>query len=204
MRTFTPKADEVTRQWHVIDAEDIILGRLATHAATLLRGKHKPTFAPHVDTGDFVIVINADKVALSGAKAEQKLDHRHSGYPGGLKSTSYGELLEKNPRRVIEKAVAGMLPHNKLGVARLLAGDDLHQALLGATQGGGRGCRSVRCAPRPRPSPRRRGRPRRARRNRLPPRLNQHPPPRPSWPAAGTAISGPRGACRTAALCAHA
>ena len=84
MRTFTPKADEVTRQWHVIDAEDIILGRLATHAATLLRGKHKPTFAPHVDTGDFVIVINADKVALSGAKAEQKLDHRHSGYPGGL------------------------------------------------------------------------------------------------------------------------
>ena len=115
MRTFTPKADEVTRQWHVIDAEDIILGRLATHAATLLRGKHKPTFAPHVDTGDFVIVINADKVALSGAKAEQKLDHRHSGYPGGLKSTSYDELLEKNPRRVIEKAVAGMLPHNKLG-----------------------------------------------------------------------------------------
>ena len=115
MHTFTPKADEVTRQWHVIDAEDIILGRLATHAATLLRGKHKPTFAPHVDTGDFVIVINADKVALSGAKAEQKLDHRHSGYPGGLKSTSYGELLEKNPRRVIEKAVAGMLPHNKLG-----------------------------------------------------------------------------------------
>jgi large subunit ribosomal protein L13 len=115
VRTFTPKADEVTRQWHVIDAEDIILGRLATHAATLLRGKHKPTFAPHVDTGDFVIVINADKVALSGAKAEQKLDHRHSGYPGGLKSTSYGELLEKNPRRVIEKAVAGMLPHNKLG-----------------------------------------------------------------------------------------
>jgi large subunit ribosomal protein L13 len=115
VRTFTPKADEVTRQWHVIDAEDIVLGRLATHAATLLRGKHKPTFAPHVDTGDFVIVINADKVALSGAKAEQKLDHRHSGYPGGLKSTSYGELLEKNPRRVIEKAVAGMLPHNKLG-----------------------------------------------------------------------------------------
>ena len=115
MRTFTPKADEVTRQWHVIDAEDIVLGRLATHAATLLRGKHKPTFAPHIDTGDHVIVINADKVALSGAKAEQKLDHRHSGYPGGLKSTSYGELLEKNPRRVIEKAVAGMLPHNKLG-----------------------------------------------------------------------------------------
>jgi len=115
VRTFTPKADDVTAQWHVIDAEDVVLGRLATHAATLLRGKHKPTFAPHVDTGDFVIVINADKVALSGAKAEQKFDHRHSGFPGGLRSTSYGELLEKNPRRVIEKAVAGMLPHNKLG-----------------------------------------------------------------------------------------
>ena len=115
MRTFTPKADDVTAQWHVIDAEDVVLGRLATHAATLLRGKHKPTFAPHVDTGDFVIVINADKVALSGAKAEQKFDRRHSGFPGGLRSTSYGELLEKNPRRVIEKAVAGMLPHNKLG-----------------------------------------------------------------------------------------
>jgi large subunit ribosomal protein L13 len=114
VRTFTPKADEVTRQWHVIDAEDVVLGRLATHAATLLRGKHKATFAPHVDTGDFVIVINADKVALSGAKAEQKLDHRHSGFPGGLKSTTYRDLLEKNPRRVIEKAVAGMLPHNKL------------------------------------------------------------------------------------------
>ena len=115
MRTFTPKADEVTRQWHVIDAEDVVLGRLATHAATLLRGKHKPTFAPHVDTGDFVIVVNADKVALTGAKAEQKLDHRHSGYPGGLKSTTYGDLRQKNPRRMIEKAVAGMLPHNKLG-----------------------------------------------------------------------------------------
>ena len=115
MRTFTPKAGEVTRQWHVIDAEDVVLGRLATHAATLLRGKHKPTFAPHVDTGDFVIVVNADKVALTGAKAEQKLDHRHSGYPGGLKSTTYGDLRQKNPRRMIEKAVAGMLPHNKLG-----------------------------------------------------------------------------------------
>jgi len=115
VRTFTPKAGEVTGKWHVIDAEGVVLGRLATHAATLLRGKHKPTFAPHVDTGDFVIVINAEKVALSGAKAEQKLDQRHSGYPGGLKSVTYGELLEKNPRRVIEKAVAGMLPHNKLG-----------------------------------------------------------------------------------------
>lgn len=115
MRTYTPKPGEVTRHWHVIDAQDVVLGRLASQAATLLRGKHKPTFAPHVDTGDFVIVINAEKVALTGSKADQKLDQRHSGYPGGLRSTSYRDLLAKNPRRVIEKAVAGMLPHNRLG-----------------------------------------------------------------------------------------
>jgi large subunit ribosomal protein L13 len=119
MRTYSPKAGEVTRQWHVIDATDVVLGRLASHAAVLLRGKHKPTFAPHVDTGDFVIIINADKVALSGSKREQKQDYRHSGYPGGLRSTSYGELLESNPRRAIEKAVKGMLPHNKLGRAQI-------------------------------------------------------------------------------------
>ena len=114
MRTYSPKPGEVERQWHVIDATDVVLGRLATQAATLLRGKHKPTFAPHVDTGDFVIVINAEKVALSGDKANQKKDYRHSGYPGGLSETSYGRLLQTNPRRVIEKAVGGMLPHNKL------------------------------------------------------------------------------------------
>jgi large subunit ribosomal protein L13 len=119
VRTYTPKPGEVTRQWYVIDATDVVLGRLATQAATLLRGKHKPTFAPHVDTGDFVIVINAEKVSLSGAKRDQKMDYRHSGYPGGLSATSYGELLESNPRRAIEKAVKGMLPHNKLGRQQL-------------------------------------------------------------------------------------
>jgi large subunit ribosomal protein L13 len=115
MRTYTPKAGDVTREWHVIDATDVVLGRLASQAATLLRGKHKPTFAPHVDGGDFVIIINADKVALTGSKKTQKMDYRHSGYPGGLRATSYTELLETNPRRAVEKAVKGMLPHNKLG-----------------------------------------------------------------------------------------
>ena len=114
MRTYTPKPGDVERQWYVIDASDVVLGRLATHVATLLRGKHKPTFAPHVDTGDFVVVVNAGKVALTGAKADQKMDYRHSGYPGGLRATSYAELLEKNPRRAVEKAVKGMLPHNRL------------------------------------------------------------------------------------------
>jgi large subunit ribosomal protein L13 len=114
VRTFTPKAGEVTREWHVIDATDVVLGRLAVQVATLLRGKHKPIFASHVDTGDFVIVINADKVALTGTKKESKIDYRHSGFPGGLRATNYTELLETNPRRAIEKAVKGMLPHNKL------------------------------------------------------------------------------------------
>ncbi|HZY28504.1 MAG: 50S ribosomal protein L13 [Jiangellaceae bacterium] len=115
MRTFSPKPGDVQRQWHVIDATDVVLGRLATQIATLLRGKHKPVYAPHVDTGDFVIVINAEKVALTGTKRENKVEYRHSGYPGGLRSTSYDELLAKNPRRVVEKAVKGMLPHTTLG-----------------------------------------------------------------------------------------
>ncbi len=119
MRTYTPKPGEVEQTWYVIDATDVVLGRLASHVATLLRGKNKPQFAPHVDTGDFVIVVNADKVALTGAKREQKLDYRHSGYPGGLRATSYVELLEKNPRRAVEKAVKGMLPHTTLGRAQL-------------------------------------------------------------------------------------
>lgn len=114
MRTYTPKANEVERKWHVIDATDVVLGRLATHAAQLLRGKHKPQFAPHVDTGDFVIVINADKIALTGNKRANKVAYRHSGFPGGLSSQTYEELLTKSPERAIEKAVAGMLPHNKL------------------------------------------------------------------------------------------
>ncbi len=118
-RTYTPKAGQVQRDWVVIDATDVVLGRLASHAATLLRGKHKPTFANHVDTGDFVIIINADKVALTGQKLQKKMAYRHSGYPGGLKSVSYAELLEKNPVRAVEKAVRGMLPKNTLGRQQL-------------------------------------------------------------------------------------
>jgi large subunit ribosomal protein L13 len=119
VRTYTPKPGEVEQTWYVIDATDVVLGRLASHVATLLRGKNKPQFAPHVDTGDFVIVVNADKVALTGSKREQKMDYRHSGYPGGLRATSYVELLEKNPRRAVEKAVKGMLPHTTLGRQQL-------------------------------------------------------------------------------------
>jgi large subunit ribosomal protein L13 len=115
VRTFSPKDSDITRQWHVIDASDVVLGRLASQAAVLLRGKHKPIFAPHVDTGDFVIVINADKIALSGNKLEQKKAYRHSGYPGGLRSVSYAELMDKHPERAVEKAVRGMLPKNSLG-----------------------------------------------------------------------------------------
>jgi large subunit ribosomal protein L13 len=115
VRTFSPKASDIQHQWHVIDASDVVLGRLASHAAVLLRGKHKPIFAPHVDTGDFVIVVNAEKVALSGRKLEQKRAYRHSGYPGGLRSMAYGELMDRHPERVIEKAVRGMLPKNSLG-----------------------------------------------------------------------------------------
>jgi large subunit ribosomal protein L13 len=115
VRTFSPKAGDIQRQWHVIDASDVVLGRLASHAATLLRGKHKPIFAPHVDTGDFVIVVNAEKIALSGNKLADKRAYRHSGYPGGLRSITYGALMAKNPERIVEKAVKGMLPKNTLG-----------------------------------------------------------------------------------------
>jgi large subunit ribosomal protein L13 len=115
VRTFSPKAGDIQHQWHVIDASDVVLGRLASHAAILLRGKHKPIYAPHVDTGDFVIVVNAEKVALSGRKLEQKHAYRHSGYPGGLRSVAYRDMLEKHPERLVEKAVRGMLPKNSLG-----------------------------------------------------------------------------------------
>jgi large subunit ribosomal protein L13 len=115
VRTFQPKSGSIQRQWLVIDASDVVLGRLASQAARLLRGKHKPIYAPHVDTGDFVIIINAGKVALTGAKREQKIAYRHSGYPGGLKQVPYTELLEKRPDRAVEKAVKGMLPHTSLG-----------------------------------------------------------------------------------------
>ena len=119
MRTYTPKPGEVPREWHVIDATDVVLGRLASQTAVLLRGKHKPTFAPHVDTGDFVIIVNASKVALTGAKAQQKKAYRHSGYPGGLKVTSYTEMLAKDPTKAVEKAVRGMLPKNSLARQQL-------------------------------------------------------------------------------------
>lgn len=115
VRTFSPKADDIKRQWHVVDASDVVLGRLASQVAVLLRGKHKPVYAPHIDTGDFVIVINAGKVALSGNKLEQKHAHRHSGYPGGLRSVAYSDLMAKHPERAVEKAVRGMLPKNSLG-----------------------------------------------------------------------------------------
>jgi len=119
VRTFSPKAGDIQRQWLVIDASDVVLGRLASQTAILLRGKHKPIFAPHVDTGDFVIVVNAEKVALSGRKLEQKRAYRHSGYPGGLRAMTYGELMSRHPERVIEKAVRGMLPKNSLGRSML-------------------------------------------------------------------------------------
>ncbi len=119
MRTYSPKPGDADRQWHVIDATDIVLGRLASQTAKLLRGKHKPTFAPHMDSGDFVVIINAEKVALTGQKLEQKLAYRHSGYPGGLRATPYSELLKKDPRRAVEKAVVGMLPHNKLAAQQI-------------------------------------------------------------------------------------
>ena len=114
MPTYAPKAGDTTRSWYVIDATDVGLGRLAVAAATLLRCKHKPTFAPNVDGGDYVIVINAEKVAISGDKLRNKLAYTHSGYPGGLHSRTIGELLEKHPTRVVENAIVGMLPHNKL------------------------------------------------------------------------------------------
>ena len=114
MPTYTPKAGDTTRTWYVIDATDVVLGRLAVAAANLLRGKHKPTFTPNVDGGDFVIVVNADKVAIGGDKLNSKKAYRHSGYPGGLSSRTIGELMQKHPDRVVEKAILGMLPHNKL------------------------------------------------------------------------------------------
>jgi large subunit ribosomal protein L13 len=115
MRTFTPKAGDIERAWHVIDADDAVLGRVATEAATLLRGKHKPTFAPHVDTGDHVIVVNAAKLRVTERKATGKLYYRHSGYPGGLRSESLEHLLERDPEKVVRRAVRGMLPKSRLG-----------------------------------------------------------------------------------------
>lgn len=119
LRTYTAKPGDIEHQWHVIDATDQVLGRLASQVARLLRGKHKTTFTPNADTGDFVIIINADKVALTGAKLEKKRAYRHSGYPGGLKSVNYAELLATHPERAVEKAVAGMVPKTRLGRAQM-------------------------------------------------------------------------------------
>jgi large subunit ribosomal protein L13 len=117
--TYSPKPGEITRNWLVIDAEDVVLGRLATTVANLLRGKHKPTFASHIDVGDFVVIINASKIALTGNKRLTSLRYRHSGYPGGLTTTPIGELLARDPRKAVEKAVWGMLPKNRLSRQQL-------------------------------------------------------------------------------------
>ena len=115
MRTYSPKPADITRAWHIVDADGLVLGRLATEVAAVLRGKHKPTFAPHVDTGDHVIVINADKVVLTSGKADLKIAYHHSGYPGGLTATTYADLLVDRADQVVRDAVRGMLPKNRLG-----------------------------------------------------------------------------------------
>jgi large subunit ribosomal protein L13 len=119
MKTFTPKPQDIQRDWHVVDAQDMILGRLASTIATRLRGKHKPEFAPHVDNGDFIVVVNAEKIRVTGNKMVEKKYYRHSGYPGGIKERSLQEVLAKHPERVITMAVKGMLPRNRLGRALL-------------------------------------------------------------------------------------
>ncbi|WP_420622014.1 50S ribosomal protein L13 [Candidatus Poriferisodalis sp.] len=119
MRTYAPKASEIERAWFVVDAEGMVLGRMATEVARILRGKHKPTFAPYIDCGDHVVVVNAEKVVLTGDKATQKLVHRHSGYPGGLRSEKYGDLLARRPADAVRRSIRGMLPHNRLGRAQL-------------------------------------------------------------------------------------
>jgi len=119
MRTYSPRPQDVNSTWYVVDAEDVVLGRLAAQVAHVLRGKHKPIFAPHMDVGDHVIVVNAAKVRLTGSKAEQKLAYRHSGYPGGLKSVPWLRLLAERPEQLVENAVKGMLPKNTVGRTQL-------------------------------------------------------------------------------------
>ena len=115
VKTYTPKESEIERKWFVVDAEDVILGRLSTQIASILRGKHKPQFTPNLDAGDFVIVVNAEKVRVSGAKDQQKTYYRHSRYPGGIRSMTFNEMIERHPERVIQTAVRGMVPKNALG-----------------------------------------------------------------------------------------
>jgi large subunit ribosomal protein L13 len=113
--TYTPKASEIQRAWWVVDADGLVLGRLATEVARLLRGKHKPSFTPHLDTGDHVVIVNADKVVLTAGKAERKTIYRHSGYPGGLKAETFAHLLERRPEEAVRRTIRGMLPKNRLG-----------------------------------------------------------------------------------------
>lgn len=120
MRTYSPRPADITRAWYVIDADGMVLGRLATRVAHVLRGKHKPIFAPHMDVGDHVIVVNVDKVVLTGKKGQQSLSRRHSGYPGGLTSVPFARLLAEKPERLVEQAVRGMLPKNTVGHEALL------------------------------------------------------------------------------------
>lgn len=115
MRTYSPKADEIERSWYVVDAEDMVLGRMCTEVARILRGKHKPTFTPHLDTGDFVIIVNASKVTMSSDKFDRQMLYRHSGYPGGIKSESYGQMLARRPEDAVRRSVKGMLPKGPLG-----------------------------------------------------------------------------------------
>ena len=115
MNTYTPKKFEIERTWHLVDAEGLVLGRMATEIATILRGKHKATYAPHIDTGDHVIVINADKVVLTSGKAERKIVYRHTGFPGGIRSDTYGDLLSKKPAEIVRQSIRGMVPKNRLG-----------------------------------------------------------------------------------------
>ena len=117
--TYTPKKSEIERSWHLVDAEGLILGRMATEVAQILRGKHKPTYAPHIDTGDHVIVINADKIILTSDKAEKKMVCRHTGFPGGIRSESYATLLSKKPAEIVRQSIRGMLPKNRLGRQQL-------------------------------------------------------------------------------------
>lgn len=141
MKTYSTKASDLEPAWHVIDASGRTLGRLASEVATLLMGKRKPIYAPHLNTGDFVVVLNASKVRVTGRKAEQKTYYRHSGYPGGLRSVSYSEMMEAHPTRVVEHAVKGMLPHNRLGRdmlrrLKVYAGDvHPHEAQVGSRPG---------------------------------------------------------------------
>ena len=142
VKTYSVKASDIKREWHLVDAEDKVLGRMATQIANLLMGKHKPIFSRHLDTGDYVVVINAEKVRVTGNKQKQKLYYRHSGYPGGLKSINLERMMETHPTRVVEYAVKGMLPHNKLGAQMLkklkvYAGETHpHQAQIANTPGG--------------------------------------------------------------------